>query len=199
MIRGDTNHGNEAIVSNNFETMKNIGRRVAEKYLMTQARANKHPRKITSFNQIKTIGILYDATLEETIAEVKHISKKLNAMGKEIYTLGFIDKKILPPNLEPNTKEEYYCRKDLHLYKLPIKERISRFANEPFDYLLNVFTADELPLVGLSALSKASCRLGTFHKKYTGCYDFMLNEEGTKTASELLDAYILYLYKLKND
>lgn len=93
MIRGDTNHGNEAIVSNNFETMKNIGRRVAEKYLMTQARANKHPRKITLFNQIKTIGILYDATLEERIAEVKHISKKLKAMGKEIYTLGFIDKK----------------------------------------------------------------------------------------------------------
>jgi hypothetical protein len=87
----------------------------------------------------------------------------------------------------------------LHWYKLPIKERVIRFANEPFDYLLNVFTADELPLVGVSALSKARCRLGTFHKKYTGCYDFMLNEEGTKTTSELLDAYILYLYKLKNE
>lgn len=178
--------------------MNNIKRRVAEKYLITLTRANKHSRKITSFHQIKTIGILYDATLDETISEVKQITKKLMAMGKEIYTLGFINKKSLPPNLEPHTKEDYYCRKDLHWYRLPIKERISRFANEPFDYLLNVYTADQLPLVGVSAMSKAHCRLGTFHKKYTGCYDFMINEQGTKTASELLDAYILYLYKLKD-
>ncbi|MFM9945725.1 MAG: DUF6913 domain-containing protein [Bacteroidia bacterium] len=179
--------------------MRNIKRRVAEKYLTTLAKANKHPRKIISFSQINTIGILYDATLEETINEVKYITKKLMAMGKEIYTLGYINKKVLPPNLEPHTKEDYYCRKDLHWYQLPIKERISRFANEQFDYLLNVYTADQLPLVGVSALSKAHCRLGTFHRKYTGCYDFMINEKGTKTASELLDAYILYLYKLKND
>lgn len=179
--------------------MRNIKRRVAEKYLTTLARANKLPRKIISFNQIKTIGILYDATLDETIKEVKYITKKLMAMGKEIYTLGFIDKKILPLNLEPHTKEDYYCRRDLHWYRLPIKERISRFANEPFDYLLNVYTADQLPLVGVSAISKAHCRLGTFHRKYTGCFDFMIKEQGTKTATELLDAYILYLYKLKDE
>ena len=105
--------------------MKNIGRRVAEKYLTTLARANKNPRKITSFDQIKTIGILYDATLDETINEVKYITKKLMAMGKEIYTLGFINKKVLPPNLEPHTKEDYYCRKDLHWYKLPIFKLVS--------------------------------------------------------------------------
>ena len=179
--------------------MKNIKRRVAENYLKSNANANKKARKITSFQQIKTIGILYDASLDETIDEVKLITKKLMALGKEIYTLGFINKKILPPNLEPHTKEDYYCKKDLHWHQLPIKERISRFANENFDYLLNVFTADQLPLVGVSALSKANCRLGTFHKRYTNCYDFMIDEKGNKTATELLDAYLLFLYKLKND
>jgi len=179
--------------------MKNIKRRVAEKYLIAQAMGNKHHLKTTSFNQVKTIGILYNASLEETIKEVKHITKKLTAMGKEIYTLGFIDKKVLPPNLEPHTKEDYYCIKDLHWYRLPIKERIIRFANEPFDYLLNVYTADDLPLVGVSALSKAHCRLGTFHRKYTSCYDFMINEKSNQTTTELLDAYMLYLYKLKNE
>ncbi len=179
--------------------VKDFKKRVAENYLFTLIKGNKQPRKITSFNETKTIGILYDATDETMLPEIKILSKKLKVMGKEIYTLGFVNKKLLPPNLEPHTKEDYYCRKDLHWYSLPIKERVSRFANEPFDYLLNVYSNDNLPLVGVSAMSKAHCRLGTFHRKYTGCYDFMINEHGTKSAVELLDAYILYLYKLKNE
>ena len=179
--------------------VKDIIREVAEKYLNILAKGNKQQRKITSFNQVKTIGILYDASELETIKEVKQATKKLAAMGKEIFTLGFVNKKQIPPNLEPHTKEDYYCKKDLHWYKLPIKERISRFANEHFDYLLNVYTTDKLPLIGVSALSKAHCRLGTFHRKYTGCYDFMINLKGAKSTIEILDAYILYLYKLKNE
>ena len=159
---------------------------------------NKQQRSITTFNRIKTIGILYDATQEATIEEVKQAAIRLTAMGKEIFMLGFVDKKELPTSLEPHTKEDYYCRKDLHWYQLPLKDRISRFANEQFDYLLNVYTADSIPLVGVSALSRAHCRLGTFHRKYTDCYDFMINEHGVKSPVELLDAYILYLYKLKN-
>jgi len=179
--------------------VKDIKKRVAETYLSTLIKSNKQPRKFSSFNQIKTIGILFDATNETTLAEIKTLSKKLKVLGKEIYTLGFVDKKLLPTNLEPHTKEHYYCRKDLHWYGLPLKDSISGFTNEPFDYLLNLYTNDNLSMVGVSALSKANCRLGTFHRKYTGCYDFMINDNGSKSAAELLDTYILYLYKLKNE
>ena len=63
-------------LKDNFETMKNIGRRVAEKYLMTQARANKHPRKITSFNQIKT--------MEEKLAEMDNIVQKIDILDAKV-------------------------------------------------------------------------------------------------------------------
>lgn len=179
--------------------VKDIKRRVAEKYLRHIIRSNKQQRRITSFRSVKTIGILYDATLEDTVKEIKKAAQKLKALNKEIYTLGFINKKALPSNRVPHTKEDFYCRKDLHWYDLPVKERIGRFANEEFDYLLNVYTNDHLPLVGVSAMSKAHCRLGTFHRKYVGCYDFMLSEKNSKSALELLDAYLLYLYKLTHD
>lgn len=179
--------------------IKDFKKRVAHKYLRTLVKGSKTGRKIVSFNRIKTIGILYDASEPGTIDEVKAATKKLSVMGKEIYTLGYVDKKELPVNLEPHTKEDYYCRKDTHWFGLPIKERVLRFANEPFDYLLNVYSNDKLPLVGVSAISKAHCRLGTFNRKYLGCFDFMLKEQGYLSAIELLDAYILYLYKLKND
>ena len=179
--------------------LKKIIQNIAETYLLAQAKLNKTKRNTTPFDQIKTIGIVYDATLDATTLEVKAITRKLMAMGKVIYTLGFIDKKNLPLDLEPNTKEDYFCRQDLHWHNLPIKERISRFTNEPFDYLLNLSVSHQLPLISVSAQSKAKCRIGAFHKKYTSCYDIMLNEHGQKSAAELLDAYILYLYKLKND
>jgi hypothetical protein len=179
--------------------LNNIQRRVAENYLKSIVNANKKARKITSFQQIKTIGILYDASDEKNIQEVKLATKKLNALGKEIYTLGYINKKTIPLDLEPHTKDDYYCKKDLHWYQLPIKERISRFANENFDYLLNVYTANQLPLIGVSAMSKANCRLGTFHKRYTACFDIMMDEKGTMSITDLLDAFLLNLYKLKNE
>jgi hypothetical protein len=176
-----------------------IKRRVAEKYLRNLIRANKQQRMIKSFRSVRTIGILYDATLEESVKEIKQAAQKLKAMNKEVYTLGFINKKAMPANRVPHTKEDFYCRRDLHWYDLPVKDRVSRFANEEFDYLLNVYTNDNLHLVGISAMSKAACRLGTFDRKYTGCYDFMLHDKAHKTAVELLDAYILYMYKLNNE
>ncbi len=179
--------------------LKKIIQNISETYLLAQAKLNKNQRNITPFDQIKTIGIVYDATLDATTLEVKTITRKLMAMGKVIYTLGFIDKKNLPIHLVPNTKEDYFSRKDLHWHTLPIKERVSRFTNEPFDYLLNVSVCHQLPLISVSAQSKAKCRIGAFHKKFTSCYDIMLNEHEQKSAAELLDAYILYLYKLKND
>jgi hypothetical protein len=179
--------------------VKEIKNRFAIHHLNQWIRNNKHQRRITTFAEVKSIGIIYDATEPDTDTEIKRLTKKLGAMGKEIYTLGFVNKKALPANIMPQTKEDYFCKGDLHWYELPIKDRISRFANEQFDYLLNIYSTDSMPMMGVSALSKAHCRLGTFHLKFTGCYDFMLSETQPMSPAELLDAFILYLYKLKND
>lgn len=179
--------------------MRNFRNRIAEKYLKINTKNNIQKRKTTSFRQIKTIGIVYDATFEETVKEVKSAIKKLKALGKDVYSLGFVNTKVLPANRSPHTRDDFFCKQDLHWYQLPKKDRIGRFSNETFDYLLNVYTDDQLPLIGVSALSKAHCRLGSFHRKYTGSFDVMLKEKGNKTTSELLDAYILFLYKLKHE
>ncbi len=179
--------------------MRDITKRIAKRYLQKYNNGNAQMRKTTSFKKIKTIGILYDATFEDDVKVIKQTVTKLKALGKEVYTLGFINKKELPANRLPHTRDDFYCKKDLHWYQLPMKERVNRFANEPFDYLFNVFTADQLPLVGVSALSKAHCRLGTFHKKYTECFDVMMHHLSNKSGAELLEAYILFLYKLKDE
>lgn len=163
------------------------------------ARANKQARDITSFHDIKTIGILYTANSDEDIKIIKKASTKLKALGKDVYMLGFANKKTLPHGVLPHTKDDYFCRKDLRWYGLPQIDRVNRFANEEFDFLLNVYNPDLLPLLGVSAISKAKCRLGFYNKKYTCCFDFIIKDKNNKQNSELIDAFILYLYKLKND
>lgn len=179
--------------------MNDIRKKIAERYLNKRHSGAEHVRKTTAFRQVKTIGILYDATYEETVKEIKSAAKKFKALGKEVYTLGFVNKKVLPANRLPHTREDFFCKADLHWYHLPRKDRVARFANEPFDYLLNVYSGDHLPLAGVSALSKAHCRMGSYHRKYTGCFDLILKEKGNKTVTELMDAYTLFLYKLKHE
>lgn len=168
-------------------------------YLHSMARANKHTRKITSFNKIKTIGILYQADTIEEINIIKKAAAKLNSLGKEVYLLGFSKQKKLPEGVIPHTKDDFFLRKDLMWHGIPKLDRINRFANEEFDFLLNAYNPEILSLLGISALSKAKCRIGIYNKKYTNCFDFIISEKETKQTQELIDAFILYLYKLKND
>ncbi|NUM31269.1 MAG: hypothetical protein HUU47_02975 [Bacteroidetes bacterium] len=168
-------------------------------YLYSMARNNKQIRSTTSFHDIRTIGILYAADSVEDIKHVKNTTTKLTALGKDIYLLGYYNKKTLPNGVLPHTKDDFFCRKDLKWHNLPKEERINRFANEEFDYLLNVYNPELHPLLGVAALSKAKCRIGTFNKKYINCFDFMIKEKNINNNSALLDTLILYLYKLKND
>ena len=179
--------------------MSDFRRKMAERYLKKWNSGNKTPRLSLGFRRIKTIGILYDATFEETVKEVKQVSNKLKALGKEIYTLGFVKQKVLPANRLPHTRDDFFCRRDLTWNMLPKKERISRFANEEFDYLLCAFSPEEMALTGVSAMSLAKCRIGVFNQRYVGCFDVMLDIPGKKSATEMLDAYILFLYKLTHE
>lgn len=179
--------------------MKNVKRKIADFYLNSIARNNRQNRNTTSFHDIRTIGILYIAYTHDDIKLIKSATTKLKALGKDVYLLGFSNKKTLPHGVLPHTKDDYYCRKDLLWYGLPKIDRINRFANEEFDYLLNVYNPDMLPLLGVAALSKAKCRIGTYNKRYTNCFDFIIKEKNINQTSELIDILILYLYKLKND
>ncbi|MCB9251571.1 MAG: hypothetical protein H6605_03840 [Flavobacteriales bacterium] len=179
--------------------MRDFGKPIASRFLKIYNNSNEHPRKTTSFNLVRSVGILYDATEDTSVEAVNQVSEKLNRSGKEVFSLGFVDKKKIPENRIPDAKNDFYCQKDLHWYKLPYKDRILRFSNEPFDYLLNVYTADQLPMVGVSALSRANCRLGTFHRKFTACFDFMLHGLENKSTADLLEAYLLYMNKIKNE
>ena len=163
------------------------------------ARNNRQNRDITSFHDIRTIGILYFADTDEDIKIIKKASTKLKALGKDVYLLGFSDKKTLPHGVLPHTKDDYYCRKDLRWHGLPQVDRVNRFANEEFDFLLNVYKPEMLPLLGVSAISKAKCRLGFYNKKYTCCFDFIIKEKNINKTSDMIDTFILYLYKFKND
>ncbi len=53
-------------------------------------------RQVVSFVQAKKIGMLYDATNEQDYELVKQYIKVIRAEHKEVFALGYVDKKQLP-------------------------------------------------------------------------------------------------------
>lgn len=147
-------------------------------------------RQMTSLGATKKVGILYDVVEGEKAAI--NLTKWFSQNGVKVISLGFVDEKELSTDYSPNYKTDYFCKRNLTRWNLPKEEDINRFVLEPFDYLINLYKEPSLPLMGVSAMSRAKFRIGPYHSDYIHCYDMMLslNSEGIEDYLKELKNYI---------
>src|SRR5437867_3869575 len=65
------------------------------------------------FEEAHKIGLLYDATDQGNFDAVKNYVKKVRGLHKEVFALGYVDKKELPQNQFPQYGLDFFCRKNL--------------------------------------------------------------------------------------
>ena len=58
-------------------------------------RVNRIP-SVISFDQAKTIGIIYDATRDQDFELMKNYVRDIRSMGKDVVSLGYFNQKELP-------------------------------------------------------------------------------------------------------
>jgi hypothetical protein len=83
-----------------------------------------------SINELRNIGIIYDATSEAHRGEILNWTK--NLAGRQITTLGFYNNKIpLGNEILPT-----YCLKDMNWYDLPASPQIDAFTKNTYDMVI---------------------------------------------------------------
>jgi hypothetical protein len=121
-----------------------------------------------------TIGILYCADKPDEVELIKNYVQSLRNLGKQVKSLGFINVKELPLGLNGSMMHQYYAMKELNWYFKPSSQFIDNFVNDDFDMLMDFGMPTQLPIIYITAMSKAKCKIGRYLEKYVDLYDVMI-------------------------
>jgi hypothetical protein len=155
-------------------------------------------REFIPLSEARSIGILYDATHRTQAELILRYAEELKKQGKNVITFGFFNRKKLPPDLKQSASNEIISRGDLNWYGIPGKNNLALIANEPFDILLNLYLWHCIPLLIISASSKAKFRIGKYFSDAILCFDFMINAENSIGLEAFLLQVQQYISKLKS-
>ena len=150
------------------------------------------------FNNIENVGILFDATRSEDMELVKQYVAYLKEHRKKVKVIGFFNTKEIPLLTYSKLEYDFFSVKELNWFGKPTSVYIKNFMDDKFDLLIDLNIADHFPLRYISALSKASFKVGKFSNTDTEIYDLMIETDNTRTLKYFMkqvDIYITMLNK----
>jgi hypothetical protein len=181
---------------------KKIKQKIADVYIKLELKDKPRVRKPTrfNFNEIKTVGILVDATNAEDFELVKRYVVYLREHRKKVKVIGFFTTKEIPQMAYSKLEYDFFSTKELNWFGKPASAIIQNFENEEFDLLIDLNIHDHFPLKYISAFSKANFKVGKYNEEELDRYEMMIDADNTKTLKYFLrqvDVYINMLNKVE--
>lgn len=154
--------------------------------------AQKRSRKTYTLESAKSIGLLFDASIDAYRSELLELSRSLEKKGKKIQLLGFFTSKLAPEG----TKFPQFTLKNCRWWtRVPNSEHATAFAGEKFDLLL-CFNPNSLdPLHHVAASSIALMKMG-YATELPNDYDILMDTSTRKGPQHFIQQLELYLDKI---
>lgn len=153
---------------------------------------SKQPNKF-SFDDVKTVAILFDATDKGDYELMKKYVMYLREYRKKIMVIGFYSWKEVPDFAYSKLEYDFFSLKDLNLIGVPKPSFVDSFIKEDFDLLIDLNIKNHFPLKYISSLSKAKFKVGEYSKKNVAMYDLMIDIEQTRTLKYFMKQIDTYL------
>lgn len=177
---------------------QNIRNKIGEYFLLKQVAHYSRERAIINMDSATSIGILYCADNPADAERMEKYIHGLRDMGKQVKSLGFMNIKKLPTGL--NDSNKYFSLKELSWYGKPASQFIHNFVKEEFDILFDFGMPLQLPILFLTSMSKAKCKVGRYLEKYIDLYDVMIEADESKKLDYVITTthdYMMLLNKKK--
>jgi len=148
-------------------------------------------KKFVKLNDAKTIGILFDATNNDTFETVKKIIEKLKTHTKNVHAIGYVDEKLTPNYSYIKTDIDLFNKKELKNFYQPQSLYIKTFIEDEKDLLIDINLNQKLPLQFIAASSKAKCKVGIHLPENEPLHDILI----ATTPQQGLDFYLQQVVK----
>jgi hypothetical protein len=179
---------------------KKIKLALGNNYLKKELVANPRKAFLNKFNfdQVRTVGMLFDASNPEDYELVKRYVVYLREHAKKVKVLGYFSSKKIPAYTYSKLEYDFFSSKEVNWFGKPTTHIIDNFMEEEYDLLIDLNIHDHFPLKYISALSKAKFKVGKFKEEDESIYDMMIDADNTQTLKYFLrqiDTYITMLNK----
>lgn len=154
-----------------------------------------------SWENVKSIGILYDATNPACTQAITILQNQLVTENKKVNILAFINtnkKELVPADKLDVT---YISKKDISFNKIPKESVIEKFIEKPFDYLIDLNIQEHIPLHYISVNSLAKMKVGKAYSKNNHLnFNILINktDDLANDIQQLINNLYHYLTQLKN-
>ncbi len=163
------------------DTKRKIGQWVFQRDLKT----NKRLKEVCNLDDARSVGILYDATSESQIKQVKPFVDYFFNLKKEVKALGYVNSKQLSFHHTPKLQYDFFYQKDLNWYYKPQNYIIDNFVKKEYDILINLCDSNCIPVKYLVANSIAHFKIGQHEEGYE-IYDLMISLKENKGMEKLM-------------
>jgi hypothetical protein len=132
---------------------------------------NRFMRRSMGIEEARSVGILFNAANPAERQIALRFASKMKAIGKKVQVLGFFNQKL---KKEESYEFPHFTVKEVDFAHTPKGQEILDFMSRKFDLLFTLTQEKFLPLEYISALSKATFRVGPITEN-TDSYDLMVD------------------------
>lgn len=163
-----------------------------KKALNKQVRPLK--RAVLNKEEVKWIGILFDATDPAETQEVLQYKKQLQKQGKKVRLLAYINSR----SKEIEASFPFFLRSDLSWKSIPQHTAVEHFLTTSLDLLMVLTPTSNLAFEYISSLSDARLKMGPYSKDVNS-YDFMLEISKQTSPMQMAATMETYLQLMQSE
>ena len=150
-------------------------------------------KRTVGLSKARNIGLVYYLPDEESYRTVSAFVKKLQEQGKVVKALAYVENRRLTGLFLPKLSYDFFYPSGLGWNYKPRTLRVKDFTDTPFDLLLDLSLADKLPLLFVTAMSKAKFKAGMQSDARSRLLDLMISLDNKKGLQDLIEQLEHYL------
>lgn len=181
--------------------MKFLGRvrkKIGAKKIVKSTSETDRKVSYSEFSDVKTIGLVWDASDPSEFKAIASFHSKMKAIGKTVKVIGYHQKDELPDEYTAISYFNCLTKKDLNFFFLPVNSDADLFLKDEYDILIDANFENILPLQYITKLAKAGLKVGLYTEKNKDDFDVMIAQHNPKT-SEYIEQVVYYLEMIHKD
>lgn len=180
-----------------MELFRNIRLKLGRSALNRRLARQKRKVHYSEFGNVKTIGVVWDASKVSDFLGLSAFHHKMNEKGIDVKILGYYPGRELPDQYTAIRYLTCLRRNELNTYYIPASPEAEKFISTRFDILIDLNFRNVFPLHCISALSQAAFKVGMLDDE--PAYDLMMDMKVPQDTGNYLHQVVHYLEMIISD
>lgn len=148
-------------------------------------------RAFVNYDKAKSILLLFESNFSERNPETKKIIEQLQADGKKVTAIGYVEKKQIVTPAYPDFRILY--TKDHNIFQKPDAQVLSFVQENEFDLLIDISSKEIIPLMYIALYANARCKAG-MKREMGDLFDFSIDISEMLTENEIQTDDLAYTF-----